>query len=121
MPQPPVFTPDASPAPPVLTDQRAAVRYLNDRDAFSYSLGKGSDVCLVAHVHDLSRNGIGLVLAEDVAVGTVLNVELQSKSQKLPCFLLARVVWSKARADGSRLVGCQFARPLSVAELRALL
>jgi hypothetical protein len=102
-------------------ERRASVRYLNTHDAFRYSLGKSSDICLIAKVHDISRDGIGLILNESVDPGTILNVELHSKSQSLPCFLLARVVWMGKQPDGTIMAGCQFSRALSEHELSALL
>src|SRR5262245_16690932 len=111
---------ESTPSPSII-DRRASVRYLNAHDAFSYSLGKGSDVCLVAKVHDISQHGISLILTQRVEAGIILNVELQSKTQCLPCFLLARVVWTAELADSTLIVGCQFARPLTESELHALI
>jgi hypothetical protein len=76
---------------------------------------------LTAKLQDISCDGIGLILNDTVATGTILNVELYSKSQSVPYFLLARVVWTKKRRDGMLMAGCQFARPLCDDELDALL
>lgn len=102
-------------------DRRASIRYLSEHEAFTYSTGKSKDVCLVAKVVDISHHGIGLILTEHVKAGTILNVELHGKSEGLPCFLLARVMWTGERSDGTLMAGCQFSRSLSDHELNALL
>ncbi len=102
-------------------DRRTAVRYLNEHIAFTYSLGKSRDVCVGAKVHDISCDGIGLIVNEPLKTGMILNIELHSKLKRVPCFLLARVMWSGERPDGTVMAGCQFSRSLSEQELVELL
>jgi hypothetical protein len=101
-------------------ERRASVRFPCPTDSFHYSVAKGTDVCLIAQVRDLSREGIGLVFTQRVERGTILSVELQSKSQRLPCFLLASVVHAEAVPGGNWLAGCRFARLLTEAEFQTL-
>jgi hypothetical protein len=102
-------------------DRRVSVRYLAEKESFAYSLGNNGDVCFTARIHDISRDGMGLIVSERVDPGTILNVELHGSAEGVPCFLLARVMWTRERGEGMLLVGCQFSRSLSESELRALL
>jgi hypothetical protein len=120
MPQTNPPTPEPAADPLLTADRRASVRYLCAPETFSYALGKGQDVCLVARVRDLSCDGIGLGLTQAVAPGTILNVELQGTDRQLPCFLLARVKHITPQADDTWLAGCQFVRRLTEDELQAL-
>jgi hypothetical protein len=107
-------------APLLEAERRASVRFPCPTDSFYCSLTHGPDICLTAQVRDLSPQGIGLVFTQKVARGTILSVELPSRSQQLPCFLLASVSYSRVQADGTWLTGCQFGRPLTDAEFQTL-
>jgi hypothetical protein len=121
MPEPIASCHQDSFPPLCTTDRRAAVRYLAENTTRPHAVGKPHDICLSARIHDISCHGIGLIFAESVAKGTILNVELHGKEQRLPYFLLARVVWTKRGENGMHMAGCQFARPLTEAELHELL
>jgi hypothetical protein len=65
--------------------------------------------------------GIGLVVNRSFEPGTMLTIELPNVGQS-PFFLqLARVIWTKAEADGDWCVGCEFATPLTEDDLEAWL
>jgi hypothetical protein len=104
-----------------LLDRRTGTRYPADREALAVVTGNGPDVRLPARIYDISRHGIRLLLKTAVETGTILNVELESPTEGIPCFLLARVAWTEAQPDGTYGVGCRFSRPLKEHELRSLL
>jgi hypothetical protein len=102
-------------------DRRASVRYLSEHDAVTHGRASSNDVCLTAKIQDISHHGIGLILNEPVKAGTILNVELHGTPNRVPCFLLARVMWTGERPDGTLLAGCQFSRSLTENELNSIL
>lgn len=88
-------------------DQRGSDRRRLRLDASLAAPGGQGDI----RVHNLSRTGMLVECALDVAVGAGIEVELVGGSLHP-----AEVVW----AD-ERLLGCRFARPLSQAQLSAAL
>jgi hypothetical protein len=67
-------------------------------------------------VRNISANGIGLLLTRPVEPGTLLDVELRSRSIVTR---VAQVVHSSKQEDGW-LVGCTLTNPLSDPELQQL-
>jgi hypothetical protein len=53
--------------------------------------------------------------------GTLLRLEIPSKSQEIPLLLQARVIHVVAYPDGSFGLGCAFSRVLTDEELKDLL
>jgi PilZ domain-containing protein len=102
-------------------DRRVAVRYLCRADVYYYPLPEGLEVCWRARMQNISRDGLCLHFAQPVAPGTIVGIELQGRAPNPPCFFLARVVHCAEQPDGNVVVGCQFARRLSDAELQPLL
>ena len=101
-------------------ERRASVRYPCPACPAA-SVRTENEVCLPARVVDVSSTGIGLLLAEPVAGGTILGLELPGRAQGLPYFLLARVVHLQEQPDGQWLLGCQLTGRLPAEELAALL
>ena len=67
-------------------------------------------------VRDVSKSGIGLFLTSAVEPGTVLHIELRSRSVVKR---VARVVHT-SKQEGGWLMGCTLDNPLSDAELQAI-
>jgi hypothetical protein len=102
-------------------ERRVEVRYPFAPGVISSSLRTDTDICLAATVLDLSQRGLGLVVSQPVAVGTIVGVELHSHSLQLPCFLLARVMHVREHQDCHWILGCQLASQLPDTDLRTLL
>jgi hypothetical protein len=68
-------------------------------------------------VQNVSANGIGLLLMNPLAPGTLLEIELQGRS---PSTRIARVVHSTKQESGW-LVGCTLNQSLSETELDRML
>jgi hypothetical protein len=100
-------------------ERRSSVRYLCTDGCFA-AVQSAGDVCLPAHVLDVSREGLGLILPKPVAPETILGVELHAKRRDLPCFLLARVIHVAEQTDGTWLVGCHLTRRLTCEEVISL-
>jgi hypothetical protein len=103
-------------------ERRAWIRYPTDRDAFCQpeTGRKDHDLWWQAQIRDISTGGIGLVLNRGFKPGTLLSVELPSTNQSLLILRLARVVHATAQADGSWVIGCEFATHLRDDDLQAL-
>jgi hypothetical protein len=73
--------------------------------------------CGRAVIKDLSATGIGLFLSHEVALGTVLFLQLCGRGRGSTHTQLARVVHATAERPGRWLIGCQLSCPLSDKEL----
>lgn len=115
-------TPNTNGADPALAERRASVRHLCNLETF-YQQGEGrlDLVWWPALVHNISTNGIGLVLSRCYEPGTPLAIALHSPSQNFSCSLEARVIHVNPQPDGKWVVGCVFITRLTDAELQALL
>jgi hypothetical protein len=112
---------DLAPAPRAPGgDRRASVRHVCDQEALSRPLELPDAISWGAKVHDVSRGGLGLLLCYPFKPGTFLAVDLRC-GQAASRTVLVRVVHATDQADGTWSVGCEFAAPLSDAELAALL
>jgi hypothetical protein len=113
-------TPSAAAQPaPAATERRAAVRHACDLEALSRPLDPATVINWGTTHVDVSRGGVGLVLCFPFKLGTYLAVDLEhAKGVRT---LLVRVAHVTDRSDGTWLVGCEFARPLSADDLNALL
>jgi hypothetical protein len=74
-----------------------------------------------ALIEDVSAGGVGLLLGEAAAPGTVLLIQLPGSQPGEAPNRLGRVVHARALPDGYWVVGCQFNRPLADEELAAVL
>jgi len=72
-----------------------------------------------ARLTNISANGMGLLIDRDIPPGTLLSAELRGQQQG-SLTILACVVHATVQSDGQRVVGCNFIRELSEADLRAL-
>ena len=101
-------------------DRRGAERYACDLQPFWRVAGEGP-LDAPAGIHNVSATGIGLRVKQTLKPGTVLILTLQNRDHRLSRPLPVRVMHATALADGDWLAGCQFLRPLSGPDLRALL
>ncbi len=106
------------PTPAPTTDRRANVRYACEREALSRPLDPASVISWGATVVDVSRGGVGLLLCFPFQLGTFLAVALED-GPEVRTFLV-RVAHVTDRADGTWMIGCEFAEPLSDDDLRGL-
>jgi hypothetical protein len=74
-----------------------------------------------AKVIDISPRGVGLVIDRAMEPGTVLSVDLQSKSGQSTLRMFACVVRVKQPKPGEWSLGCNFIREISDKEFKALL
>jgi head-tail adaptor len=102
------------------TDQRAWMRFPVEVRATYRDIGAASRPARAAQVLDLSANGIGLLAAECVEAGTVLDVDLTGKDGSTFPTILACVVRVQEQGAGQWKLGCNFIRELSEKDLQAL-
>ena len=115
----PLSSPAELTTTPAETDRRAAVRFLCTADTFLYPVQADGQTGWRAEVKDVSTGGLCLVLGQPFAPGTIIGVELP-----LPVWqrvALARVVHATPQADGTWLVGCEFAFRLPARELQQVI
>lgn len=74
----------------------------------------------LGRVQGISRGGITLILGQPVKLGTVLNVELETKADR-PRRPVVQVVHATRHTGMDWLIGCAFAWPLSEGELQDFL
>ncbi|HYT89229.1 MAG TPA: PilZ domain-containing protein [Gemmataceae bacterium] len=100
-------------------ERRAFVRHACELEALSRAVELADSICWGATVQDVSAGGIGLQLCYPFKAGTFLAVEVRHESRTQT--FLVRVVHAADQADGSWFLGCEFAAPLTEAELADLL
>lgn len=74
-----------------------------------------------ATVRNLSVEGIGMVVSRSFEAGTRLRVVLQNPRKNVSCAMIVRVVYTLQHPGGDWILGGQFSRPLTGAELQSLL
>jgi serine/threonine protein kinase len=74
-----------------------------------------------AKVFNISASGIGLTVPRAFERGTILSIELKSRTSKSASTALVRVVHAAVQADGDWALGCAFASEPGDDELKALL
>jgi hypothetical protein len=74
-----------------------------------------------AHIHNFTRNGIGLSVQEPFDTGAVLAIQLRIAKTGLSCVLSATVVRCHEWYDNSWFLGCKLSRPLTDEETLSLL
>ncbi|MCC6418541.1 MAG: PilZ domain-containing protein [Gemmataceae bacterium] len=107
-------------APAALPDRRATVRHACNLEGLSRPVEQPDAICWGATVRDLSCGGLGLVVGYPFRAGTFLAIDLRT-TQGAPRTFLTRIVHVRDQADGTWLVGCEFARPLAPGQLDELL
>jgi c-di-GMP-binding flagellar brake protein YcgR len=108
----------------VFAERRTRVRYTATLEATCRRTGEADGQVWSGRVVNISTGGIGLLLRRQLAVETLLDVELQGNSGSALRILRVRVLHSTAFKDEgtpSWLLGCAFARDLAEAELWTLL
>jgi PilZ domain len=118
-PEKPVPPPQAGDAPQTF-ERRGYVRYPRRLESFWQFLGVKSPDLASAHVFDLSMTGLRLVAAADFAANAILLIRLPTSTQGWNTHLV-RVKYCKRLDDGRFQIGCAFVKPLSVAQMQALL
>jgi c-di-GMP-binding flagellar brake protein YcgR len=111
--------PSGTPDAPVMAtvERRAYLRYFCDAVAFCQQPNTRQRPPWRARVRDLSVQGMGLVFDQGLAAGTVLDIVLENAAGDRSVSLLALVRHGTRMPDASWLLGCQFSRPLTPAEL----
>jgi hypothetical protein len=75
-----------------------------------------------AQIINISPTGIGLLVAEKVEPGTILDLLLKTHDGKRPSFdILACVVYMSPRDEEGWVAGCHFIRELEEADLKRLM
>jgi hypothetical protein len=74
-------------------------------------------LCVTGQVRNLSREGIGLQLAQQIEIGSVLKVELQAAGNSNATVILACVVYAHQEREGGWIHGCAFVTELSDEEM----
>lgn len=98
-------------------EQRAAIRFSScSKTSCHIVSSKGASVW-DAKVHDLSTDGIGLILQERLEPGTLIALDLENSLKTRVRTLAARVVHAKPEGQGGWLVGCTFVRGLEEREI----
>jgi PilZ domain len=103
------------------TERRAWVRIPSGQDIccqpMAASTTEESETGWLGKVRDVSPGGIALLLSRRFEPGTVLIVELEQGSLRLP----VRVVHATSETKGHWIIGCAFASALSQDELDTFL
>jgi hypothetical protein len=106
---------------PFARNRRAAERHPCNLVAWWRRLGSPEDDLCAAGVWDITRNGVGLVIASRMQRGDVLLVTLQDPCGRFSQPLLVRVRRATAQPAGDWAAGCTFVTELGEGQLRALL
>jgi hypothetical protein len=101
------------------SERRASLRHPCDLESACQPL-TASSIQWPGRIRNLSAGGIGINLARSFEPGTVLAIDIRSRDQRVET-LTARVVHARLQDDGSWILGCAFANPLSEEDLKALL
>ena len=106
---------------PAVPDRRAWVRLPCHARATYRVVQTPRNAGGVAEAVNVSAGGIGLRVAEPLALGTMLQLECRSQEGLVTLRTMARVVRQTARPEGDWEVGCLFIRPFGDAALRSFL
>ncbi len=117
----PISAPKDAPVKPRTGNKRATVRYrcapatigklsLSDDHEFQH-----------AWIENLSRAGVGLVLARPLGVGTDVLLQLRAAESDQVFEQVGQVAHCTRQPQGDWAVGCEFARPLAADDLDRLL
>ena len=74
-----------------------------------------------AGIHNISPTGVALLLSEELAPGTLLNLEFRSAAGQAVLTIVGCVVFLTGRGQGQWLAGCNFVRELYDEDLQALI
>jgi hypothetical protein len=101
-------------------DQRVWMRFECAVRAQIRSFSDPVDASHAVQVLDISASGIGLLVPAPLEAGSLLTVDLLDQAGRKVCSILACIVHTKQRSDGSHAIGCNFIRELSEEELASL-
>jgi hypothetical protein len=105
---------------PERTDRRAAERFpVNQDTRCTFAAPVAEDLGPV-RIQNVSTDGIGLILAKRVEVGSKLVVSVANPAKNFTRTLMVQVVHVTQQAGGSYLVGGTISPPLTYEELTAL-
>lgn len=110
----------AARARPSSPDPRGWSRFSCDTQALVQRVNASDQAHHSARVLNIAVGGMALLVEEPIAVGELLSTELRDAKGQPVVTLLACVVHSQSVAQG-QLLGCNFIRELSDADVRALL
>jgi hypothetical protein len=102
-------------------ERRTAPRYAGNRALLCDVLGELPGECWTARIHDVSRNGIALLLSGRQRRGTILKVQFRPPTAGVVGPRHACVIHSSRQMQGLFIVGCALDCELSPDELQALL
>jgi hypothetical protein len=99
-------------------ERRGCVRYIFRHPPMLRYLVRPSFQAGRGFLKDLSTHGAGLLITQELRVGTVVFVQLRGLRRGSTRTQLARVVHSTQHGSGRWLIGCRWTCPLSPEELR---
>jgi hypothetical protein len=102
-------------------DPRTWVRFPINVKASCRRVGDVQDTSYAAQVLNISASGIGLAVNPLLQAGSLLNIDLMDKNDRMMRTILACVVHTTQRSSGDFAVGCNFIRELTEDELHSLL
>lgn len=109
------------PTAPTKVSKRAWARYSAQRPLPRRLCCADTSENLDAWILDLCAGGVGLVLGEAMAAGTLLLLELETCPLAPPVETLATVLYCQPTGDGEFRVGCRFIAPLTPDQVEILL
>lgn len=107
--------------PAAANDPRTWVRFPIKFKACCRKVGDAMDVNRPAQVLNISASGIGLSVPDKMDAGTLLNIDLLDKNERVLRTILACIVHTTERTSGEHALGCNFIRELTEDELHSLL
>jgi hypothetical protein len=103
-------------------ERRATIRYPLTSEIFCRLLQEHAGHSAVpARARDISTGGLSLVAPVGFGQGTILHIELQTRTETFTQPLHACVMHATAQPDGQWFIGCAFLDKLSPDELKGLL
>jgi hypothetical protein len=102
-------------------NRRASERFTCARPHSVRIMVKPGLLSYPAHIHNFTRNGIGMSVQQPFDIGSVLAVQLRVAKTGLSCVLSATVVRCHEWYDNSWFLGCKLSRPLNNEETLSLL
>jgi len=117
--------PRTVPPPPAVKspagDRRESVRFPADLKVVFQPISLVPLMQLPARVRDVSTTGIGLLCATPVPPGTFVVIDFKQPNRTSAPKLVARIVRLVPMNETIWLLGCNFSKELSQADLQALL
>ena len=101
-------------------DQRTWVRFPCQLRASFQKVGAGEEELRDAQVINISASGIGLEVADEIEVGSLLNLHVVGKQDREKT-LISCVVHSAPSSGGHWSLGCNFIRELNESDFEELL